>query len=806
MQQKLPARRLRHHLQCKPSASAAHHVLPRPAASLDQLRSAAAQTGGHVETSAFTLKWHPAAVPFQLDQVYEDVAKQVQKYINEVKDIFISLDLGEISISPYDTAWVAMVPSLDDSQHPQFPQCLDWIVQNQLLDGSWGDKDIFLAYERVCNTLACVVALKTWSYSQENMIKGVKFIHENIDKMGNEANDYMPTAFEVIFPALLEDAQLLGIDLPYDSLAVEKLKRERKKKLERIPMELLHSHPTTLLHSLEGLHKLVNWNKILKLQTKNGSFLFSPASTACALKYTHDSRCLDYLNCVLQKFHNAVPSVYPVDIFERLWMVDRLERLGISRYFDKEIKEVLDYVFRYWTQKGLAWAKESSVFDVDDTAMGFRLLRLHGYKVSPDVFNQFKNEEEFYCFEGQTSQAVTGMHNLHRASQVMFPNETILEEVYKFTHSFLVEKQKEDKIHDKWVISKGVKGEVAYLLNHPWCQSLQRIETRDFIEHYGVDDAWIAKSLYKMPHINNEVYLKLAKLDYNFCQFLHQKDLAQVLMWNEECKFNELKFARQKPIECFFSVAATLFEPEYCYARIVWAKCSVLVTLIDDFYDVQGSLCDLEKFLHAIERWDPVEAKNFSEDMKILYFGLYNTMNTICQEAFKCQGHDFTSHLKDIVARFVRAMYIEAKWKFLNHIPSLQEYMKNAKDSIALEAILQSTTLFLGDKILEKDFENEDYLCIMNLVSIIARLNNDLQGVKREQSQGKCSCVSLFMKENPTATETEAIHHFRLIMDNTMKLLLKKCLEESKEKEDAIGVHTSCIIITTGMGLLETLE
>lgn len=42
----------------------------------------------------------------------------------------------------------------------------------------------------------------------------------------------------------------------------------------------------------------------------------------------------------------AVPNVYPVDLFERLWMVDRLERLGVDRHFEREIKECLDYVYK----------------------------------------------------------------------------------------------------------------------------------------------------------------------------------------------------------------------------------------------------------------------------------------------------------------------------------------------------------------------------------------------------------------------------------------------------------------------------
>ena len=44
-------------------------------------------------------------------------------------------------------------------------------------------------------------------------------------------------------------------------------------------------------------------------------------------------------------------------------------------------------MFRYWTEKGICWARNSSVHDIDDTAMGFRLLRLYGYKVSAGTYN-----------------------------------------------------------------------------------------------------------------------------------------------------------------------------------------------------------------------------------------------------------------------------------------------------------------------------------------------------------------------------------------------------------------------------------
>lgn len=130
--------------------------------------------------------------------------------------------------------------------------------------------------------------------------------------------------------------------------------------------------------------------------------------------------------------HVLVPNVYPVDLFEHIWVIDRLQRLGISRYFESEIKDCAEYIYRYanttriknvtstlytkppnlrfvevylymkciilmhnklknwnlryWTKDGICWARNSNVQDIDDTAMAFRVLRMHGYVISPGWF------------------------------------------------------------------------------------------------------------------------------------------------------------------------------------------------------------------------------------------------------------------------------------------------------------------------------------------------------------------------------------------------------------------------------------
>lgn len=131
--------------------------------------------------------------------------------------------------------------------------------------------------------------------------------------------------------------------------------------------------------------------------------------------------------------------------------------------------------------------------------MGFRVLRLHGHYVSPskfdifdicinfsywfeeiyimissnelkisilipnlaEVFKHFEKDGEFFCFAGQLNQAVTGMFNLYRASQVLFKGEEILENAKSFSAKYLTEKRHANELLDKWIITKDLPGEVS---------------------------------------------------------------------------------------------------------------------------------------------------------------------------------------------------------------------------------------------------------------------------------------------------------------------------------------------------------
>lgn len=66
----------------------------------------------------------------------------------------------------------------------------------------------------------------------------------------------------------------------------------------------MHRIPTSMLYNLEGMSGL-DWPKLLKLQTSDGSFLFSPSATAYALMQTGDRKCFEYIDRIVKKFNGG---------------------------------------------------------------------------------------------------------------------------------------------------------------------------------------------------------------------------------------------------------------------------------------------------------------------------------------------------------------------------------------------------------------------------------------------------------------------------------------------------------------------
>ncbi|XP_011081991.1 copal-8-ol diphosphate hydratase, chloroplastic-like isoform X2 [Sesamum indicum] len=672
---------------------------------------------------------------------------KIEESIDYVKQMLGSMDDGRISVSAYDTAWIALIRDLQGRDIPQFPSSLDWISNNQLSDGSWGDEQFFLAYDRLLNTLACVVALTTWKIHADMIQKGLSFIKENVCKLEESNAEHMTCGFEVVFPALLQRARDLGIlGIPYDAPVIRQICVVRDRKMERAPIELMHNVPTCLLYNLEGLENLeLEWPKLLKLQTPKGTFLTSPAATSFAVMETKDENCITFINYVVNKFNGGAPTVYPVDIFARLWAVDRLQRLGISRFFAPEIKNCLDHVYRFWTEKGSFSARESEFCDIDCTSMGFRLLRLHGYNISPNALSNFKKDDEFTCYVGQGFESPSPIINLYRASQVLFPGETILEQARQFSYNFLRERLRKNQLLDKWLISKHLPDEIKCGVEMPWYATLPRVETRFYVQNYGVDDIWIGKSLYRMPEINNEAYLELAKLDYNKCQAQHQMEWNRMEQWYEDSGLEEFGISKKELLLYYFLASASIFEPERSGERSAWVKSQTVCTLLSSCY---FSKEEAESSEQSIE-FGNGQPRNWGHGCKYV-----KGLITILFETLR----DLKSHAQERTGRDISNLLLDAWGVWLNK-------QRRGDDEIQAAELLVSTINICSGYIVSEEtlFKNE-YNTLSDLTNkICCRLRQlEKENVSGMEWNKERNCFSKYVE-----------------IEKDMQLLVKLVLQES---------------------------
>lgn len=63
-------------------------------------------------------------------------------------------------------------------------------------------------------------------------------------------------------------------------------------------------------------------------------------------------------------------------------------------------------------------------------------------------------------------------------------------------------------------------------------------------------------------------------------------------------------FGREKTVYTYFAVASCSLFPHNSVMRLLIAKAAIIVTVADDFYDMEASLPELEILTLAVQRYD----------------------------------------------------------------------------------------------------------------------------------------------------------------------------------------------------------
>ncbi|RDX83854.1 Isoprene synthase, chloroplastic, partial [Mucuna pruriens] len=283
-----------------------------------------------------------------------------------------------------------------------------------------------------------------------------------------------------------------------------------------------------------------------------------------------------------------------------LELIDDVQRLGLTYKFEKDIIKALEKIVPL-DESGL-----------HVTSLSFRILRQHGFEVSQDVFKRFKDKEGGFCAE--LKDDVQGLLSLYEASYLGFEGESLLDEARAFSIT-----------HLKNNLNKGINTKVAQQVSHalelPYHRRLHRLEARWLLDKYEP----------KEPH--HHLLHELAKLDFNLVQSLYQKELRELSLWWREIGLtSKLDFVRDRLMEVYFWALGMAPDPQFSECRKVVTKMFGLVTIIDDVYDVYGTLDELQLFTDAVERWDVNAINTLPDYMKLCYLALYNTSGVSCEK------------------------------------------------------------------------------------------------------------------------------------------------------------------------------
>nr|WNI01958.1 terpene synthase [Psidium guajava] len=416
--------------------------------------------------------------------------------------------------------------------------------------------------------------------------------------------------------------------------------------------------------------------------------------------------------------------------------------MGLSNLFGNEMKEALETVAstNYFTME----------YHVYASALRFRLLRQHGYVVSQDALGSFK--EGSNTLNRSNCEDIEAMIELFEASHLALEGENILDEAKAFSTGILRERV------------SGLDGPLSKRAVHALALPMHWR-----VQWFGIK--WEI-DLYEQQEEKQSNLLELAKLNFNSVQATHQRDLIDISRWWRDLGLIErVDFTRDRPVESFLYSLGLTQEPQFSSLRKSLTKVVILILVIDDVYDIYGSLEELECFTSAIIWWDSELIQQLPECMKVCFRGLRDVTYEIAYDIGKEEDwHRVLPHLTEAQSGTIWATP-----------RSLEEYLSNAWTSSSGPLLLSHAYFFVG----QTKLEDVAYLLERNKdpiynVSMIIRLCNDLRTSKAEIDRGDApSSVVCYMRD-VHVSEDVARKHIELLINQAWKTINTHCFSNTE--------------------------
>ncbi|KAL3740493.1 hypothetical protein ACJRO7_021727 [Eucalyptus globulus] len=443
----------------------------------------------------------------------------------------------------------------------------------------------------------------------------------------------------------------------------------------------------------------------------------------------HDEKTkslIDFLNKVVNE---------PV---ESLIIVDMIQRLGVKSLFREQIKAILRWQYTHFSS--LNHGKD----DVYEIALRFRLLRQEGYHVPADVFEYFNDKGKGFVMKLEGN--IKGMMELYEAAQISMEGEDILDEAGSFSSNCLNALLTCDLDHEQARM-------IESTLQYPYRKSFARLlAPQSFVNDMPGANSWMEDSL--------EVANRKRRID----QYVHQEEIHQINNFSSCISYisgggkelglgEKMEFARDQPLKWHMWSMAILTDPSLSELRVELIKPISLVYIIDDIFDVHGTVDELILFTEVIKRWDNVCAEQLPEYMKICFKVLNDIANDFGKIIFEKHGWNPTRFLKQMWANLCNAFLVEFQWNASGKLPKADDYLKNAIITSGVPLVLTHLFFLMGQNIANQSMDSKkEEVQLPNIIFLVAeilRLWDDLGCAQDENQNGyDGSYVECYLREN----------------------------------------------------------
>nr|QIQ55997.1 putative terpene synthase 6 [Eremophila drummondii] len=443
-------------------------------------------------------------------------------------------------------------------------------------------------------------------------------------------------------------------------------------------------------------------------------------------------------------------------VIKQLELIDDMQRLGIDDHFENQITRILNFIYNKKYGKNYEDDDKPCERDLYSTALEFRLLRQHGFRVSQDVFDCFRNEEGEFMKASTLAEDPKVLLQLYESSFLATQGESTMDQVRDFASISLRNLDDQGLIFDEYIsFSVGC----ALKLPHHW--GLPRFRARAYIGAYE-----------RKPDAITTI-LELAKLDYNIFQATNQEELKNVArLWRNTGIVDKLPFARDAFVISYLWAFGLVQPREYGHARMEMAVLLNLIFTVDDIFDIYATVEELELYTDATQRWDTESINQLPYYMQIAYLALFNFANEVSYNYLKDQGSVVIPHLTKGLFDFLCSDLQEAKWYHNGETPSLEVYMENGWLSAGGPNLNYFVYFLLQDPVNKEAIRGlYEYHNVLRLPSLIVRLSNDLKTFKSEIVRGDVpKALECYMHETGVSEKKAKEHIQSVIQEAWIKL------------------------------------